>query len=203
MHRVVRKNAGFNSLPNRHPCKYFQEGEAYILLDGDGPLLVFPAQHATTQQLHFAVRHSSGLVHAAMHSDRLDELRIPDQTVLASERSGIPFTVAVDAVGVTTGISGRDRALTLRTLASPDSVPLDLNRPGHILPVRCRPSALHEARTVWEAAVALVERAGFQPVAVACRLMHDRGDVLGEHDSRAFANWASLETVDWQALHLV
>jgi len=106
------------------------------VLDEAGAVLAFPAATATTGQLHFAIRYSSGLIHAAMPTSRLDELRVPDQPVLTSENSGTSFTVAVDATaGIGTGISAQDRAHTMRVLADPQTVADDLIRPGHVLPV--------------------------------------------------------------------
>ncbi|SNS82478.1 3,4-dihydroxy 2-butanone 4-phosphate synthase/3,4-dihydroxy 2-butanone 4-phosphate synthase / GTP cyclohydrolase II [Rhodococcoides kyotonense] len=163
----------------------FAGAGAHILTDAGGALLVFPAQHATARQIGLAVRFSSGLLHACMPSTRLDELRIPDQPVLATERSTLPLTVTVDAVGVTTGISGADRALTMRTLGSASSTDADLARPGHISPIRCKGAACGEVDTVWDAALSLVVRDGFYPAAVACRLMHDDGEIFDDDDARA------------------
>ncbi|MFF3182162.1 3,4-dihydroxy-2-butanone-4-phosphate synthase [Rhodococcus pyridinivorans] len=158
-----------------------------VLLDHDGAVLFANAQAVTTQQMAFAIRFSSGLIHAAMHADDLDRLRIPDQPVFATELSGLDFTVAVDAVGVGTGISAFDRALTLRTLADPTTTTSDLRRPGHVLPVRCRPHQSGLAATVWERVLAVLVAHGYAPVAGACRLVDDQGEVLDENDGREFA----------------
>jgi 3,4-dihydroxy 2-butanone 4-phosphate synthase/GTP cyclohydrolase II len=166
----------------------FAAGLPGVLLDGDGALLAFPAATATTAQLHFAISHSSGIVHAAMPSSLLDTLRIPDQPVLASEDSGTSFTVAVDAVsGIGTGISARDRAHTVRVLADPTTGVDDLTRPGHVLPVRCADGGFAERARSWEYAVDLTRAAGHPPVAVMCRLVDDAGEVLDGLSASLFA----------------
>jgi 3,4-dihydroxy 2-butanone 4-phosphate synthase len=171
----------------------FAQGRAGVLLDHGGALLAFPAATATMAQLHFAIRYSSGLVHAAMPSARLAHLRIPDQWRMPSEDSGTGFTVAVDAAeGITTGISAGDRAHTLRVLADPQTVPDDLIRPGHVMPIRCADGGFGEAPRPWELAVDLTVAAGHAPVAVACRLIGEDGDTMNGDAAQLFAEYHGL-----------
>ncbi|MCV7103524.1 3,4-dihydroxy-2-butanone-4-phosphate synthase [Mycobacterium palustre] len=165
----------------------FARGGAGLLVDRLGAVLAFPAATATTAQLHFATRHSAGLIHVAMPSARLDELRIPDQSVLPAEDSGLSYTVAVDAAtGIGTGISASDRARTVRVLADPRSAAHDLVRPGHILPIRCADGGFAERDRIWELACDLVRDSGLAPVAVVCRLTNDEGDLV-DGAAEAFA----------------
>ena len=160
-----------------------------ILLDEAGAILVFPAATATSRQLHFAIRYSSGLIHAAVLTSRLDDLRVPYQPVLASEKSVTSFTVSVDATtGIGTGISAHDWAHTMRVLADPDAAPNDLTWPGHVLPIRCADGGFAERARPWELAVDLVSGAGHPPVAVVCLLIDDEsGDPLDEVAAAVFA----------------
>lgn len=169
-----------------HP-RLFGE-HAFVIADPDGALICLPAATASAVCLHHVIRHSSGLIHAAMPSAQLDRLRIPDQPVFASEDSGQSFTVAVDAAsGIGTGISAHDRAHTLRLLATQSTGPDDLVRPGHVLPVRCADGGFRERRRCWELAVDTVVADGHPPVAVVARLVDDSGDVLGTERALAFA----------------
>lgn len=171
----------------------FARGRSAVLLDQEGAVLAFPAATATATQLHFAIRHSSGLIHAAMPSTRLDELQIPDQWVSPSQNSGAGFTVAVDAAdGITTGISAYDRAHTLRILADPATVATDLIRPGHVMPIRCAAGGFTAWPRPWELAIDLVAAAGHPPVAVACRLIGEDGDTLDDRGAAAFARHHGL-----------
>ena len=123
--RIVAGTAAHLAGGARHGAQRLAAGQPAILLDEAGAVLVFPAATATWRQLHFAIRYSSGLIHAAMPTSRLDQLRVPDQPVLASENSGTSFTVSVDATtGIGTGISAYDRAHTMRVLADPMRFPM-------------------------------------------------------------------------------
>jgi 3,4-dihydroxy 2-butanone 4-phosphate synthase len=176
----------------------FAAGLPAVFLDEGGALLAFPAATATTAQLHFAISHSSGLVHAAMPSSLLDHLRIPDQQVLASENSGASFTVAVDAVsGIGTGISARDRAHTMRVLADAGTAADDLTRPGHVLPVRCSDGGFAQRPRPWELAVDLCTAAGHPPVVVMCRLVDDAGEILDGLAATLFALNHHLALCSW------
>lgn len=165
----------------------FAAGRPAVLADEDGAVLALPAQSSTSALLHFAIRHSSGLLHAAAPSAWLDRLRIPDQPVLGSENSGHSFTVSVDAVGVGTGISAGDRARTMRVLADPRAIPADLIRPGHVLPIRCADEGFIACPRIWEWAVDLVASAGNHPVAMVCRLVSDDGEPLDDQAAARFA----------------
>ena len=74
----------------------------------------------------------------ALTEERRKELQLPFVTVENTESMGTAFTVSVDSVEVTTGISAAERALTIKKLADPATAPEDLRRPGHIFPVRAR-----------------------------------------------------------------
>jgi 3,4-dihydroxy 2-butanone 4-phosphate synthase/GTP cyclohydrolase II len=89
------------------------------------------------------------------------------------------YTVSVDAArGVTTGISAADRLHTVRVLAGADSVPADLVRPGHILPLRARAGGVLTRPGHTEAAVDLTRLAGLAPVGVIGELVHDDGTMM-------------------------
>jgi len=163
-------------------------GYPVIVLDEAGAVLAFPAATASSGQLHFAIRYSSGLIHAAMPTSRLDELRVPDQPVLTSENSGTSFTVSVDATtGIGAGISAQAGAHTMRVLAAPRAAADDLTRPGHVLPIRCADGGFAERARPWELAVDLVSDARHPPVAVVSRLVDDSGDLLDEVSATVFA----------------
>lgn len=167
------------------------ETGAAVLTDRGGAILALPAAAATPAAIQFLITYSSGLIHAVMPSRLLDALRIPDQPVFASEHSGISFTVAVDAAqGIGTGISATDRARTLRVLADSATVPDDLVRPGHVLPIRCDDEP--DTQRCWDRTVALAAQAGYPPVAAAARLVADTGETVDEVSAASFALWHGL-----------
>lgn len=128
-----------------------------VVLDGRGSgLLVTAADYITTETMAFLVRVGSGFVQVALDGVTCDRLLLPPMVWPAPAGPRGDHCVSVDAAfGVSTGISAADRALTARLLAAPTTVPDDLTRPGHVVPVRARtpdsPAGL---------ALALVARAG-------------------------------------------
>ncbi|WP_231386043.1 3,4-dihydroxy-2-butanone-4-phosphate synthase [Rhodococcus aetherivorans] len=110
-------------------------GELIILRHGARLVLVGCAGTVTTEQMAFVIRHSTGFVQVALHERDCDRLGLPEATPSSRAPSVCAYgqCVAVDAsAGVTTGISGADRALTARVLADPRSSVDDLSRPGHL-----------------------------------------------------------------------
>lgn len=165
-----------------------QAGRMVILCDDEQREneadLCLAAQFATPETINFIVHHACGLLCVALAGARLDALRIP-----LAERVGDPlqhtaFTASVDALdGTTTGISARDRAVTIRALVNPATKPAELVRPGHVFPLRARAGGTLERQGHTEAAVDLMHIAGLEPGAVICEILgHDgeaaRGPVL-------------------------
>src|SRR2546425_13059020 len=108
-----------------------------------------------------------GLICVALAGERLDALRIPLVERRGAPLQGTAFTASVDALhGTTTGISARDRAVTIRTLVDPTTTPGDLAYPGHVFPLRARAGGTLERRGHTEAAVDLMRLAGMEPGAV-------------------------------------
>src|SRR5215467_1550352 len=92
------------------------------------------------------------------------------------DRRGTAYTVTVDArEGVATGISAADRSRTIQLLASPSTKPVDLSRPGHVVPLRAMPGGVLRRAGHTEAAVDLVSMAGLRPAGVLCELVNDDG----------------------------
>lgn len=141
--------------------------------------LVVAAAHATEETIGLMIRYGSGVVCAPMPGEDLDRLDLPPMVAVNEDPKTTAYTVSVDRrVGVTTGISAADRAATVRALADPRTVPTDLQRPGHVFPLRavrggvlCRPGHT-------EAAVDLCRLAGVPPVGVICELVNDDGSVM-------------------------
>ena len=141
--------------------------------------VIMAAAAATPHWVGWTVRHSSGYVCAPMPADLADRLGLPPMVEATEDPLRTAYSVSVDArTGVTTGISATDRARTLQLLADPATVPGDLVRPGHVLPLRARPGGVLERNGHTEAAVDLCRAAGLAPVGMICELVDDRGELL-------------------------
>ncbi|MBF6556343.1 MAG: 3,4-dihydroxy-2-butanone-4-phosphate synthase [Acidimicrobiales bacterium] len=116
----------------------FTTGRPIVVVDGARPLtdgyLVFAAESATPATLAFSIRHTSGCVSAALPARECDRLRLPPMYPTHDDHARNSYTVTVDAIAeITTGISARERAHTIRTLARAETVASDLARPGHVM----------------------------------------------------------------------
>nr|ACL11825.1 hypothetical protein [Mycolicibacterium brisbanense] len=180
-------NASLAAVPTAREVSAALRGHRpVVVLTSTSAILAFSASAASTALVAFAVRHSTGMLFALTASERLDRLRIPDQPTLDSEHGSCRVTVAVDAAaGISTGISARDRARTLRTLGDVRSVATDLIRPGHILPVRCGEPG--DAPELWARVRRIIVEATGDEVAGACHLVDRAGDIMDPVGGRSFA----------------
>lgn len=152
--------------------------------------LIMAADAATPEAIALFVRHTSGVICAALSGDRCEALALPLMVPPATnaDQFRTAFTVTVDAaVGTTTGISAADRAATLRALADPSTRPAQLNRPGHIFPLRARPGGVLQRPGHTEAAVDLARLAGRFPAGVLSELVLDDGSMARLPELQAFA----------------
>ncbi len=139
--------------------------------------LCLAAQFATPEAINFLAHSACGLICVSLSAERLDALRIPLTESSGEPLQGTAFTLSVDARhGTTTGISVRDRAITIRALIDPMTRPRDLARPGHVFPLRARPGGTLERRGHTEAAVDLMRLAGLEPGAVICEVLDAQGE---------------------------
>jgi 3,4-dihydroxy 2-butanone 4-phosphate synthase/GTP cyclohydrolase II len=152
------------------------KGEIVIVVDGEDREnegdLIMAAEAATPEKMAFFLAHTSGVVCTPLTPERLDELEIPLMVSSNTESQRTAFTVSVDArTGTTTGISAADRAATVRALVDPRTRPSDLNRPGHIFPLRYRPGGVLKRAGHTEAAVDLARMAGLEPAGMLCEVV--------------------------------
>jgi 3,4-dihydroxy 2-butanone 4-phosphate synthase / GTP cyclohydrolase II len=161
---------------------YVRRGKLVILVDdedreNEGDLCI-AAEKVTPEAINFMAKHGRGLVCLALTEEKVRKLRLPLMVDEGSNTStfGTAFTVSVEAaVGVTTGISARDRAHTIRTAVADGSRPEDLARPGHVFPLRARPGGVLVRAGQTEGSVDLARLAGLKPAGVICEVMNDDG----------------------------
>ncbi|MEU4215533.1 bifunctional 3,4-dihydroxy-2-butanone-4-phosphate synthase/GTP cyclohydrolase II [Actinoplanes sp. NPDC026623] len=167
-------------------------GRAVIVVDdedreneGD---LIFAAEHATPELLAFMVRYTSGYICVPLTEDEADRLDLPPMFHTNQDRRGTAYAVTVDARdGISTGISAADRAHTIRLLASADTKPTDLSRPGHVVPLRAKAGGVLRRPGHTEAAIDLSVLAGLRPAGVLCEMVNDDGTMMRMPDLEKFA----------------
>jgi 3,4-dihydroxy 2-butanone 4-phosphate synthase/3,4-dihydroxy 2-butanone 4-phosphate synthase/GTP cyclohydrolase II len=150
--------------------------------------IIFAAEHATPALMGWTVRYSSGVICVPLDAERADALALPPMVAVNEDAKGTAYTVSCDAaVGISTGISATDRALTARILADPQSQPNSLTRPGHVFPLRAVKGGVRERPGHTEAAVDLCRLAGLEPVGVIAELVYDNGEMMRLDGLRGFA----------------
>jgi 3,4-dihydroxy 2-butanone 4-phosphate synthase/GTP cyclohydrolase II len=117
-----------------------------------------------------------------MESGRLDELRLPLMSIENTEAHRTAFTISVDHVSTSTGVSAADRVATIRALADPGAKAADFRRPGHVFPLRYAEGGSVRRAGHTEASVDLLRMAGRSPVAVICELVNDDGTMCRPHE---------------------
>ena len=140
--------------------------------------LIVNAARVTADQMAFVIRHTCGIVCAPMPGDHARRLQLDPMVAHSNAPLSTAFTVSVDyREGFVTGISGKERARTIRALADPQSVADDFLRPGHVFPLIARDGGVLIRSGHTEAAVDLCRLAGLPPVAAICELVNDDGSV--------------------------
>lgn len=148
--------------------------------------LIMAAEFATGKHLGLLIRYTSGIVCVPMTSEQADKLELPLMVVRNEDQKQTNFTVTCDFKGARTGVSGEERAQTIRALASELTTPAMLTRPGHVFPLIARPGGVLEREGHTEAAVDLCKLAGLKPVAVIGELTNDDGTMMRLDDCEKF-----------------
>jgi len=159
--------------------------------------LVMAAEAATPEKIAFFLAHTSGVICAPLLPERADLLDLPLMVSANTEAQRTAFTVSVDyRHGTTTGISAADRAATIAALTDPNTRPNDLNRPGHIFPLRYRPGGVLKRAGHTEATVDLSRAAGLAPAGVLCEIVsEDKSEMARLPDLERFAKKYDLPLI--------
>lgn len=158
--------------------------------------LVFAAESLTTAQMAMLIRECSGIVCLCLTAEKVQALELPMMVDHNSSRYQTAFTVSIEAArGVTTGVSAADRVATVKAAIADHAGPQDLHRPGHIFPLRARPSGVLERPGHTEATVDLMRLAGLKPYGVLCELTNPDGTMARLPQIVAFAEQHNMPVV--------
>jgi 3,4-dihydroxy 2-butanone 4-phosphate synthase len=150
--------------------------------------MIFAAETMTVEQMALTIRHGSGIVCLCLTEERRQQLELPMMVTNNSSQFQTAFTVTIEAAqGVTTGVSAADRLTTIRAAIADNAKPSDLNRPGHVFPLRAQPGGVLSRRGHTEATIDMVALAGFKPAGVLCELTNDDGTMAHAPEVIAFA----------------
>jgi 3,4-dihydroxy 2-butanone 4-phosphate synthase/GTP cyclohydrolase II len=149
--------------------------------------LCFAAEFVTPEKINFMIRNAGGLICLAMSPALVDKLALPMQAEKNDSKFGTAFTVSIEARhGVSTGISAKDRATTIRAAIENDAKPDDLVRPGHIFPLRAREGGVLVRAGQTEGIVDLCRLAGLKSAGVICEILNEDGTMARVPDLEKF-----------------
>ena len=139
--------------------------------------LICAAEFATTENVNFMATHGKGLICMPMSYGYVQKLQFPQMVTRNTDNHETAFTVSIDHVDTTTGISA-ERALTARKCVDPDAKPQDFRRPGHMFPLLAKDNGVLERNGHTEATVDLMRLAGLREVGLCCEIMGEDGTML-------------------------
>jgi 3,4-dihydroxy 2-butanone 4-phosphate synthase / GTP cyclohydrolase II len=158
--------------------------------------LTMAADLVTPDAINFMATQGRGLICMALSEERVAELRLPMMTQDNRSPHNTAFTVSVDARhGISTGISARERAHTIRTAVAPGTTPEDLVTPGHVFPLQAKRGGVLVRTGHTEASVDLARMAGCTPAGVICEIMRPDGEMARMPDLETFASQHGLGIV--------
>jgi 3,4-dihydroxy 2-butanone 4-phosphate synthase/GTP cyclohydrolase II len=183
-----------------------KKGEIVIVVDDENREnegdFVAAADMATPQMINFMATHGRGLICAPITETRCNELNLDLMVGLNTDPLGTAFTVSVDynGKGVTTGISAKDRAITVKALTDKDTKPHNLSRPGHIFPLKARDGGVLRRSGHTEAAIDLARLAGLNPAGVIVEIMNEDGTMARLPQLMKIANEFNLNIISIEKL---
>ncbi|TAJ96520.1 MAG: bifunctional 3,4-dihydroxy-2-butanone-4-phosphate synthase/GTP cyclohydrolase II [Candidatus Manganitrophaceae bacterium] len=158
--------------------------------------LVIAAEKVTPEVINFMAKYGRGLICLTLTEERTEQLQLAPMAQENTSSFGTAFTISIDArKEVSTGISAKDRAVTILTAIHPDTRPSDLVRPGHIFPIRAQKGGVLKRAGQTEGSVDLARMAGLTPAGVICEIMNEDGTMARLPDLIEFGKQHNLKLV--------
>ncbi len=195
-------NLHFNTI--EEALEDIRKGKMIVVVDdedreneGD---LVIAAEMVTPSVINFMAKHGGGLICLPIVRDRLEELNIERMVVKNTDPNKTAFTVSIDAIECSTGISAQERALTIKRVIDNQSKARDFTRPGHIFPIEYREGGVLVRAGHTEASVDLAKLAGLYPAGVICEIMNEDGTMARVPELMEYVKKHSLKIITIAAL---
>ncbi|MBM7564435.1 bifunctional 3,4-dihydroxy-2-butanone-4-phosphate synthase/GTP cyclohydrolase II [Paenibacillus sacheonensis] len=179
-------------------------GKAIIVVDdedreNEGDLIAL-ASKATPEIINFMITEARGLVCVPITQERAEELELPPMVQRNTDYHGTAFTVSVDHVSTSTGISAYERSQTVQALIDPSTKAGDFRRPGHIFPLIGKKGGVLQRAGHTEAAIDLASMCGSEPAGVICEVIKEDGSMARLPDLIEFKKKHDLKLISIQAL---
>ena len=136
------------------------------------------AQFASTENINFMATHGKGLICMPMSEEYVEKLKLPQMVENNTDNHETAFTVSIDHITTTTGISAVERSITALACVKKDAKPEDFRRPGHMFPLKAKKNGVLERNGHTEATVDLCRLAGLKECGLCCEIMREDGTMM-------------------------
>ena len=157
-------------------------------------------QFATTENVNFMATHGKGLICMPMSLEYVQRLRLPQMVAQNTDNHETAFTVSIDHVSTTTGISAAERSITAMKCVEEGARPEDFRRPGHMFPLLARKNGVLERNGHTEATVDLLRLAGLKECGLCCEIMREDGTMMRTGELVELARTWGLKIITIQDL---
>lgn len=185
----------------------FKNGNPILVVDDESREnegdIIFPAGAATQEKLNLCASQAKGLVCIAIDPKIANRLNLSPVASNHLDPFHTAFYDSIDAsahLGITTGISAKERAITAAHIANPNSKPVDFIKPGHLFPVVAKTNGVLVRQGHTEAAVDLCKLTGQEPAAIICEVMDAEGNMMRRDGLFEFANRLELKVITIQQI---
>lgn len=162
--------------------------------------MICAAEFATTENVNFMAAHAKGLICMPMSIELCQKLHLPQMVDYNTDNHSTAFTVSIDHIDTTTGISAKERGLTARKCIEDNARPEDFRRPGHMFPLTAKKNGVLEREGHTEATVDLMRIAGLKECGLCCEIMRDDGTMMRAKELQEKAQEWGLKFITIQSL---
>ena len=187
----------FNTI--EEAIKDIRDGKMIIVVDdenreNEGDLLM-AADKITPEAVNFMATNGRGLICLPAPKEKIEALDLPLMIEKNTDSFQTAFTVSIDGINTTTGISAYERAETIKQFTSKLATKYDFNTPGHVFPLVAKVGGVLVRNGHTEAAVDLAKLAGFEPIGVICEILKDDGTMARVNDLMEFKEKHNLKII--------
>ncbi|MGL5346596.1 MAG: bifunctional 3,4-dihydroxy-2-butanone-4-phosphate synthase/GTP cyclohydrolase II [Peptostreptococcaceae bacterium] len=162
--------------------------------ENEGDLLM-AAEKVTPEAINFMATYGRGLICTPMSNEILEKLEFNQMIDRNTDNHETAFTVSVDYINTTTGISAHERALTIQKMLDDNAKKEEFRRPGHVFPLRPKNGGVLVRNGHTEAAVDIARLAGVKPAGVICEIMNDDGSMARVPDLMKYCKKYNLKII--------
>ena len=192
----------YNTIPEA--LEALRGGEIILVTDDESREnegdLICAAQFATTKNVNFMAVHGKGLICMPMGEALVRRLQIPQMVADNTDNHETAFTVSIDHVSTSTGISAAERSVTAMACVAENAQPEDFRRPGHMFPLLAKKNGVLERDGHTEATVDLCRLAGLKECGLCCEIMREDGTMMRTAELGELAKTWGLKFITIRAL---